>query len=172
MTPELDTARLVLKSYRASLVTPQHVAWLNDPEVVKYSEQRHKQHTEQTQHSYLNSFLADDFIWLLVVKSEKKDIGTIAAHVDPPNKVANMGILIGDRSVHGLGYATEAWKEVMRWLFWDKDMRKVECGTMFHNRGMRKVATKAGMELEACKLRHFIVDDELSDMLCYGKFRP
>ncbi len=172
MTPDLVSPRLLLRGYRASLVTQQHVGWLNDPEVVKYSEQRHKRHTEASQRTYLNSFGEHDHIWLMHDGSKKADIGTITAYVDPYNKIADMGILIGMHSYTGQGYATEVWGTVMDWLFKEKDVRKIECGTVLDNRAMRQVAVKNKMTCEAVRPQHFLLGGEPQDLLLYGRIRP
>lgn len=95
------------------MVTDQHVAWLNDPEVVRYSEQRHKRHTLETQHSYVNGVWSNpgSWIWLICKPTPLDAIGTITAHCDENNKVANMGILIGEKTAWGQGYGSEAWRQ-------------------------------------------------------------
>ena len=177
MTPRLETSRLVLSPYVAGFIQPEHIDWLNDPEVVKYSEQRHKAHSESTQRVYLNSFNADEHIWLiqcLVSDEDKtrflKDIGTITAYVDVPNQVANMGIMIGDRSMWGKGCGREAWQAVMDWLF-TQDVRKVECATMSCNSAMRNLAFKCGMRVEGIRQHHFWFDGAPMDMVSYARMR-
>lgn len=174
MTPQLTTNRLILRPYMASLVTPQHIGWLNNREVVRYSEQRHRTHTEETQHVYLNEKAKSphEHIWLIQIKKSPRDIGTITANVDIHNRIADMGILIGEKEVHNMGYGTEAWKKVMSWLF-DKpqNMRKIECGCMLDNRAMRRLTFKAGMTIEGVKLQHFFLDKKPHDALYYGRIR-
>lgn len=151
------------------MVEPQHVAWLNDPGIVQYSEQRHKSHTERTQQIYLNSFGAGGHIWL--IRDKDRDIGTITAYISAPNKIADMGILIGERTAWGQGYGTEAWKCVMDWCFNDERMRKIECGTMLDNHAMRRIAVKNKMKCEAVRIQHFWLNDAPQDLLLYGRLR-
>ncbi len=170
MSPDIETERLRLIRYRAGLVTDTHVAWLNDPEVVKYSEQRHYRHTLESQHAYLNDFPHDSHIWLikLVENDAIYHIGTITAYVDAPNKVANIGILIGQKGLWGRGYGHEAWSEVMVWLF-ANGIRKVECGCMSSNDKMINLAQRAGLDGEGCIPKHFINSD---DLLLFGMLAP
>lgn len=172
-TPEIETDRLRLVRYRASMVTDQHVAWLNDPEVVKFSEQRHCAHTLETQHDYLNTFPKDSHIWLIKeqINGAIYHIGTITAYVDIHNKVANMGILIGQKGVWGKGYGTEAWTAVMGWLF-ESGIFKVEAGFMQTNFGMRKIVNRSRMELEAVVFQHFERMGKREDKILFGKFAP
>lgn len=164
-TPTIETERLVLYPY--TWATQEHVNWLNDQEVVRYSEQRHSFHTLPTQTAYLAAIPTDSHIW--VIKRDNSDIGTLTAYIDHHNGVANMGIMIGDRSAWGKGYGAEAWKAVMDWLF-AGGIRKIECGCMSANRPMWRLAEKCGMRMEAVKFDHFILDGEPADMFCFRKF--
>lgn len=160
---------LSLTPYTSSMVTPQHVAWLNDPEVVRYSEQRHIRHTLQTQVEYVSHFPnTPDIIWL--IKQDDSDIGTITAMLDNMNGVANMGILIGEKSVWGKGYGTEAWVKVMCWLF-DTGIRKIEAGFALPNTGMRRICNKSGMKYEGSRPDHFLIDGKPEYLDLYGKFK-
>lgn len=164
----IETSRLLLKPYKLSDIREKHVGWLNDPEVVRYSEQRHKQHTMETQHAYLSTFPADSRIWLISVKPESAlgDIGTITAHIDANNKTANMGILIGEKDAWGLGYGTEAWRAVMKDL--TGDVEKIEAGCMALNVSMMTLCITSGMILEGIRYHHFDVGDYRTHMMMYG----
>jgi RimJ/RimL family protein N-acetyltransferase len=156
------------------MILPEHVAWLNDGAVVKYSEQRHKLHTHRSQEAYLNGFIDNkhDHVWLISIKNSDIEIGTITALVDEPNNVAQMGILLGNRDMWGKGYGTEAWKTVMDWLFEEMDVRKIECGTMSANRAMRRVAVNNRMEVQAAVTQHFLLDGQPEALLLYGRDKP
>jgi len=144
------------------------VGWLNDPEVVKYSDQRHHPHTLISQEKYLASFGEDrDF---LLICEDRLAIGSITIHADWPNATANIGIMIGDKSKWGKGYGFEAWECVCNTLL-NTSFRKIEAGCMSLNEPMKKICLKYGMTLEATIPQHFIFKDEMTaDALLYGKF--
>src|SRR5689334_22741876 len=164
----ITTERLILRPYYAGNVTDDHVRWLNDPDVVKYSEQRHKKHTIESVHKYVNDLWmgSGSFIWSISgprayvgrLETFLPMIGTITAHCDIPNSVANIGIMVGEKTAWGNGYGAEAWQAVCNWCFEHLKMRKVEAGCHYENRPMRRVAKLCGMELEAVIHDHFIVD--------------
>lgn len=179
MTPPLTSARLSLIPYTAGLVAARHVAWLNDSEVVRYSEQRHKTHTLESQHEYLNKFPVGSHIWLIsrrvssadaLYNGLEVDIGTITAYIDMPNRIADVGILIGDKSTWGQGYGAEAWMAVIDFLF-SAGIRKIECGCMLSNIAMRKLAKKVGMVWEGTRMNHFELDSLLEDLILMGRYR-
>jgi RimJ/RimL family protein N-acetyltransferase len=131
----------------------QQVAWLNDPEVVKYSEQRHRSHDYASQHKYIEGFHPPSMLRLITTGNQL--IGSITAHVDEHNLVADMGILIGDKSKWGQGYGTEAWIAMIERLF-GLGIRKIEAGCMECNQGMIHIFKKSGMLLEGCREHHFM----------------
>jgi len=165
---EIKTRRLVLVPHSPDLVTEEHVAWLSDPEIVRFSEQRHAKHDRYSQKVYVSDAECDGPIWL--IRLDGQDIGTIRATIDKPNQRADIGILIGRKDLHGKGYATEAWSAVMQWLF-NRGIRKIECGCMSVNLGMREVAIKCGMQIDGGRKGHFLLDGKPQDLVYYGKLR-
>ena len=79
------------------------MGWLNDKEVVRYSEQRHIKHTIESQTRYLESFTnSSNCFWAVIQKVPTDEmIGSITAYIDPHNSVADVGILIGSRGHWG-----------------------------------------------------------------------
>jgi ribosomal-protein-alanine N-acetyltransferase len=172
-TPVLQSRRLKLEPRYAGHVTSAHVAWLNDPDVVKYSEQRHKKHTLKTEQEFVNEMASSphDHIWSITKQVDAGIIGVITAHIDPNNPVANVGIMIGDKTAWRQNFGLEAWNAVTNWLF-ENGIHKVEAGCHYENKGMRRLAIKAGMTLEGVRHNHFMVDGEPQHLLLYGKTKP
>lgn len=140
------------------------ITWLNDPEVVKFSEQRHRKHTQSTQTDYINGnplYYYGIYIPHL--------IGTLSAEIDYNNRVANVGIMIGDKSMWRKGYGFSAWESYCNMLL-SGHIRKIEAGCMAHNYGMISIFLKYGMSFEAYIPGHFLVDGEEVAEVRYGKF--
>jgi len=168
MTQAIASERLFLTPYLLGMVSQSHIDWLNDKEALQYSEQRHKEHTLDTQREYLDNRSEHEPTWL--IKWNGADVGTIAATMDPKNHVANIGVLI-ERHSWGHGFGLEAWLSVTAWLFCH-DMRKTEAGCMASNVPMRDLAKKAGMFFEGQQQRHFYLGNgRYDDLLWYGRFR-
>src|SRR5215475_8509859 len=156
MTPALRSVRLILYPYSPMLVEQTHVDWLNDKDLMRYSEQRHHEHSLRTQLDYVREEHPSRFVWL--IRCGGIDIGTMSAYVDAVNKRANLGILLGRREYHGQGLAAEAWTAVIDYFF-DNDFNKIECGCQDDNWPMRRLATSTGFNLEAEIPGHFRVGD-------------
>jgi ribosomal-protein-alanine N-acetyltransferase len=145
----------------------QQVKWLNDPEIVRYSEQRHKKHNIETQRSYLGRYQHRHRKFREIHHGGEM-IGSITAYMDKNNSIANLGILIGDKSKWGKGFGTEAWKGFCNHLL-AHGTRKIEAGVMRKNMGMNMVCVNSGMVLEGRRMDHFEFEG-LCDLLQYGMF--
>lgn len=143
------------------------VDWLNDPEVVQYSEQRHRTHTVDTQLNYVYSFKPPSEF--RVIYWGEEPIGTITAQVDEINKVADIGIMIGDKQCWGEGFGTEAWVAMMNHLF-ETGIYKIEAGCMSPNAGMKRIFGKSGMTREGFRDSHFVFRSGRADMEQWAKF--
>lgn len=141
--------------------------WLNDPEVVKFSEQRHKRHTPKSCRTYIESFNHEtDHIWAIHLGD--KHIGNITAHRDVHNGLANLGILIGAKDEWGKGFGTEAWGAVIEWAG-KIGVRRVEAGCMEANVGMMVVCLENGMKAHETIPDHFLLNGAPVSLVIFGK---
>ncbi|MEQ9170480.1 MAG: GNAT family N-acetyltransferase [Rhodospirillales bacterium] len=145
--PVLETARLMLQPFPDDLLTDAYVGWLNDPEVVRYSEQRHITHTLESCRDFIASFAGTpNGLWAIRDKTRGLcHIGNISTEVDPRMGTGDIRILIGDRAAWGTGLGAQAWMAVMAHLFDDLGLAQVTAGTLAGNTGMLKVMEKSGM---------------------------
>lgn len=145
------------------------VRWLNDPEVVKFSEQRHRKHTIETQFDYIAGFVPPNR--LCEIHADGLLAGTLSVYIDQRNSVADIGILIGPK-FWGMGIGGHAWKLAMAALF-NEGIQKIEAGCMSTNLGMRKILNKT-MRYEGERLLHFKTDltgNRRVGMVFYGRSR-
>lgn len=160
------TERLNIKQIKFPL--DEQPDWLNDPRNTEFSEQRHHVHTKESCAEYVRKA---SMFWGIQEVDSGEWIGTIAAHVDDRNEVAELGILIHWEYV-GKGYGREAWGRVCDFLLESKGLRKVEAGCMATNIGMRRVFESTGMFAEGERKNHFLSEaGHPVGMLLYGKWR-
>lgn len=161
------TARLSLQQLKYPL--DDQVDWLNDPRNTKYSEQRHRVHDKNSCAEYIQQCSK---FWGIQEVDTGDWVGTIAAHIDEPNEVADLGILI-HWEWHGKGYGTESWQCISDYLLNERRLRKLEAGCRADNMGMRRIAEKTGMFFEGERKNHFLSDEgHPVGMMMYGKWRP
>jgi [ribosomal protein S5]-alanine N-acetyltransferase len=164
--------KVVLKPFTVADITSEYVAWLNDPEVVKYSNQRFRQHTIASCQRYHASFEETDNLFIKIErKIDNCFVGTMTAYVSNPHQTVDIGIMIGCRSVWGRGIGQDAWRTLMNWFLSQGSIRKVTAGTMQSNEGMIKLMKRSGMVLEAVRPKQELLNGQPQDILYYGKFR-
>jgi [ribosomal protein S5]-alanine N-acetyltransferase len=168
----IETPRLRIVPFSEAYLSSHYVSWLNDPEVVRYSEQRHKRHTLESCRQYWQSFKDSphSFWAITTVDKEFGHIGTITAYIDAYNLTASVGIMIGERRVWGQGYGLEAWVAVCHHLIYE-GIRKVTAGTLALNEGMLKIMEKSGMVPDGRWHRHCLVEGEEVDIIFAALFR-
>ena len=168
MIEPIGTQRLTLEPFSERYLERGIVDWLNDPEVMRYSDNRHSTHTLETSRAYLTSFAdTPNYYWAILQQGATKIlIGSITAYVDVNNSVADIGILIGDKRYWQGGYGSEAFAGVVEWLFTRRRIRKVTAGTMAVNTGMLGIMRKVGMREEGRKARYFLLDGHEVDKIC------
>jgi len=98
-------------------------------------------------------------------------VGNINAYLDVQNGVADMGILMGETRIRGLGYGTEAWLGVCDFLFERKKVRKITAGTISVNCTMVRIMEKAGMVEDGIRRKHCMWEGLEVDVVHRALFR-
>lgn len=172
MNGSLTSARLVLAPFTAADISPRYVGWLNDPEVVRYSNQRFRQHDVQSCTAYLLNFEnSPNQFWSVRLAANGNMIGTMTAYLAPQHGTSDIGLLIGDRRLWGQGYGNEAWGCLMNYLLSEHMLRKITAGAASGNLGMIKIMERSGMHCEATRRQQEIIDGAPQDIVYFAKFR-
>lgn len=162
-TKRLDLHNLVYEEETLRTI----VGWLNHPDVVRFSEQRHRTHNIQSQVNYFNSIVhGNRYVGIYLGKLL---IGTMTATFDKPNSIANIGIMLGEKSQWGHGYGQEAWSSFCDELF-REGVRKIEAGCMSINYRMMGICQHYGMVEEGRQDKHFVFGEGFTDLVHWGKF--
>jgi RimJ/RimL family protein N-acetyltransferase len=168
----LESVRLLLRTFVETDITPLYIGWLNDPEVVRYSNQRFIQHTFGSCHRYWSSFLGSANLFLAIEEKEQaRLIGTITVYRSLQHKTADIGIMIGDKSIWGRHFGHEAFSLISQALIASGAVRKVTAGTMAGNLGMVRLLERSGMSWEATRRKQELMDGEPVDLVYYARFR-
>jgi [ribosomal protein S5]-alanine N-acetyltransferase len=164
-------ARVWLRPMSAEDITPEHVAWLNDPEVVRHSNQRFVRHTLASCEAYRRSFdgSANLYLSARLIASDRR-IGTLTAYRNLHHGTADIGILMGERQVWGQGLGLEAFQLLADALCATGEVRKLTCGTLAVNHAMLKIAARAGFHREAVRVGQELVDGQPTDIVYFARF--
>lgn len=169
--PELRTNRVVLRAMQPSDIGPWHVAWLNDPEVVRWSNQRFVAHTQDSCERYRAGFDGSANLYASARLADSGEpIGSLTAYRNLHHGTADIGILIGERRLWGQGYGFEAFALLSAWLAVTPGLRKLSCGTLACNHGMISIAERCGYHREAVRSAQELVDGEPVDIVHFARF--
>ena len=167
----LKGKRVSLRRFIRSDITSEYISWLNDPTVVRYSNQRFIVHTQNSALKYLNSFEGTNNLFVSVRLADTDEpIGTMTAYISVPHKTADMGILIGNKQFWGRGLGTDAWKTLSECLGRSDQIRKLTAGTLAVNIGMIRIMEACGMLRESVRPKHEIFEGKEHDIVYYGKY--
>ncbi len=169
---ELNTASLKIVPFGERHLTPAYVGWLNDPDVVRFSEQRHKKHTAESCDAYYRSLVDTPHLYLAIesIKPPLGHIGNMTVAIDPVNGLADIAIMIGEKKAWGKGLGLEAWSAVLECLLAEDSIRKVTAGTVAPNLAMVSIMRRSGMIEDGRRAYHLLVDDAPEDVVHFAAF--
>lgn len=163
-TKEINTERLLLRKVRKEDAEVAYNNWCNDPEVCKYVLWSKHKSVETTQRLYemWEHEYEDDktFRWIVELKDTKELIGTI----DVVSKkyidfgTCEIGYVYG-KKYWGNGYATEALKAVIKYLFEECDAETIFAEFLTRNPASGRVMEKSGMIYEG-EVKSRVVDND------------
>jgi [ribosomal protein S5]-alanine N-acetyltransferase len=154
--------QLKISDFKSKHLSAKYVSWLNDEEVVKYSEQRHKIHTIKSCKEYYLFQKKTDNLFLAIETGPNFNIhiGNIGVNIDLSNNIADVSIIIGDKDYWGKGIGLKVWNSIIRKLIDDMNIRLVTAGTMENNIPMINLMRKSNMKIEAILRKRFIHNAE------------
>ncbi len=168
----LSGGKVKLELFKESNITGSYVRWLNDPDVVRYSNQRFKRHTQESCLKYFQSFEKADALFITVSEKETgTTVGTMTVYFNLQHETADIGIMIGDKNHWGKGLGKDAWATMLNFLINQCKFRKVTGGTLACNKGMIKIMQETGMQADGIRRLQEIVEDTPYDILHFAKFQ-
>jgi len=160
-----------LLPFNESNITSTYISWLNDPLVVRFSNQRFKHHSKESSFEYLASFQGTDNLFISIRSlSGEEAIGTMTVYKSKQHSTADIGILIGNKSIWGKGYGLDAWKTLSHWLINSCNVRKITAGTLSGNIGMKTIFERSGMKFDGARVGQEIVEGFPMDVIYYARF--
>jgi ribosomal-protein-alanine N-acetyltransferase len=173
-SPILETDRLVLKALDTSFTTDTYVTWMNDPEIIKFLESG-GDYTLEKLSNYLKTVEQQEILfWAIITKESEKHIGNIK--IDPINKkhsLGEYGILMGDKSEWGKGYAREASQAVIDYCFSESvNLHKITLGLVEDNLSALKLYNRLGFIQEGKYIKHANYRGQWYNVIRMAVFNP
>ena len=163
--------RVSIRLFSDSDISDDYISWLNDPEVMKFSNQRFIPHTRETCKDFFNSIQSLDAIFLVIIFQENKEaVGTMTVYFSRNHQTADIGIMLGNKAFWDIGLGTEALDGVIEFLFKKVGVRKVTSGTLSCNKGMIRICEKVGMVPDGIRKNQELIKDKPYDIVYFAKF--
>jgi ribosomal-protein-alanine N-acetyltransferase len=146
---DLKSERLIYRRVSQEHVSEAYVSWINDIEVNTYLETRGNYTLSLLKEYIQNQYNKEVYFWALHLKNSGSHIGNIK--IDPINTQNNSGeygVLIGDKSSWGKGYATEASHTIINYCFEELKLSKITLGVIEDNTNAVNLYKKIGFEID------------------------
>ena len=168
----LETERLILIPLGTSHLSDEYVNWLNDSEVNRFLESGGGYTKKKLLEFLLHIESINIFFWGIHLKNDLKHIGNIK--IDPINvkhKYGEYGILIGDKTHWGNGFAREASMRVFDFCFSSEvDLRKINLGVNQINLNAVNLYQSMGFKIEGTLKKHIKINNDYYDMILMALF--
>ncbi len=161
----IETDRLILRKPHRDDTLILFTAYMQDPEVTRYTTWRPHQQLQEAEDFMRGSILAWEggtcFPFVITLKGKDSEpFGMIDFHIR--GCTVGLGYVIA-RFHQRKGYATEATRAIINWAFQQPTIYRVNASTDVENLASQKVLEKAGMLREGL-LRKYIVHPNISDI--------
>ena len=168
----LRGSQLTLRSLTSADASGPYLGWMTDPRVLRYLEARHVTHHVASLTTFIESSNTDPAVLLLgIVTADGRHIGNIKlGPIDAQHRRADIGILIGETTMWGRGYAPEAIRTLAGHAFGRLRLRKLTAGFYESNGGSIRAFQKAGFQEEARLFAHWRLDNSREDGILMAKF--
>ena len=170
-----EGARIYLCYLTPEMVSEKYVGWLNDPEVNQYLEARFGvPYTLETAKSFVESQWKDPntHMFAIMLKEDGRHIGNVkVGPINMHHKFAEVGIMMGEKSMRGKGYGTETIVLVSEYSFEKLGVHKLIAGCYGTNKGSERAFLKAGYAREGTVKSKFRSGSEYVDDIIFGKLK-
>lgn len=152
----------------------RNLRWINDPEVrlfllgIRYPVSR----AEEQRWMETNKGASFEQVRLAIDTKEGQHIGNLdLRQVSPEHRVANLGIMIGERDYWGRGYGTDAVRTLLRLAFGDMNLNRVWLMTGENNPRAQACYRKCGFREEGRLRQDRYLDGRYLDTIIMGVLR-
>lgn len=151
-TKRLETNRLILRRFEVKDAKAMFETWANDEEVTKYLTwpvHGNVDVTESLLREWVSNYKNEKYFhWVIEVKETNRIIGSIGVvGMREDIDLAHIGYCIA-KDYWNKGYTSEAYKEVIRFLFEEVDINRIESRFDTRNVYSGKVMEKCGLKYE------------------------
>jgi len=166
--------RICLRRLTVADASEKYLRWLNDPKVNQFLESRFQKWSIKKLRDNLRTIgRSREYLFLaIILKESGEHIGNLKiGPINPIHRFADLGIIIGEKSFWGRGYASEAIKLAADYSFKKLKLNKLTAGAYANNLGSTKAFGKAGFHKVAKFHRHRLYQGKYVDEIVVERLK-
>ena len=146
-----------------------YLGWLNDYEIVRYTDQRFVNHSLDDIKLFVEEKSNSKSDILFGIFFDDKHIGNIKlGSIKWEHNRAELSYFIGNKNYWGQGIASSVIKKVINFGFRELNLKKINAGYYSSNLGSAKVLNNCGFLIEGIRKKDIIYEDKRIDLILVG----
>lgn len=145
--------------------------WFNDPDVTQYMVSGAFPNSAESLTEFYETVVKnkDDLVLAIIERTTGLHIGNTGLHrIDWINRVAEFGIVVGEKAAWGKGYGTEATRLIVRHGFRRLNLHKISLGVHADHASAIHVYERVGFRQEALMREEIYRDGRYYDKVLMG----
>lgn len=161
--------RIILKILTVEDVSNAYVAWLNDYEVTKFTEQKYFVHTLESTIKFVSQKLVSENDLLFGIFLDGEHIGNIKlGRINFNHMTAEVSYIIGEKRFWRRGIASKCIDSILKFACTDLNLKKINAGYYENNIGSEKVLRKCGFVVEGIKTADILFETKRINSILVG----
>ncbi|MBN1793544.1 MAG: GNAT family N-acetyltransferase [Candidatus Omnitrophica bacterium] len=170
-TAHIKGERIYLREINVSDVNERYLGWMNDSEVTRHLLCDAEKWTLGKLKKYVKKMKKDpnSIFFGIFLNANETHIGNLKiGSIDYRNNFADIGLLIGERTMWGQGYASEAIRLAVDFSFNTLNLHKLTASVLSINIGSVRVFQKCGFSIEGKREKQYFYDGDYQDSILFG----
>lgn len=157
---------MFLRPLVAEDISDVYLDGLNNPDIIQYTEARHRQWDKANCKEFIESAQNETSILFGVfLKQHETNIGNIRLFNKSRHRHAELSFLFFDQNEWGKGFATEALNAVISFGHQEWNLHKIHADYYSVNKRSARVFEKLGFKITGKFTDHFILNDRFIDSI-------
>ena len=165
---ELEAKNYILRAMSENDVTETYLSWMHDYEVTRTLDVDGDSQTIDTLKEYVRSHNSEGNYLFGIYTKEGKQIGTHSFVWSKIHKIAQIGVMVGDKSYWGKRVPLKTRSRLLDFAFASLGCKKVEASCDSINFPAIYNFVKQGWVKEGVRRAHRIIDNQSVDLILFG----
>lgn len=167
----LEGRKVILRPLDKETDLDKCLRWVNDPEVIQYVSAVFPRAKKQEE-EWFDKEKENEVRLAIETKEKEEFIGSISLFgINNMNRVAELGIMIGEKTFWSNGYGTDAAMILIAYGFNSLNLRKIKWSALDFNERSVNCSKRCGCKVEGILKKEIFTNGEYVDMVCLAVFK-